>query len=185
MSLLFTLHLIFNSDCKQITYWKILDENSNILAGKSTLTVCSVTVYSMNTGPDFGGLCWICHFGNHFAFSSFAAGEPWESTEHQSVQNRLFGLIVWKVKVSIGKDSFSNLFLKLRNRIPASKCLWNRYYLLIKWNPRNYSGVFRNSNRWVLIAILLVNLSILHPSKGNVILGSSKSMGAIAPIAPL
>ena len=102
----------------------------------------------MNTGPDFGGLCWICHFGNHFAFSSVAAGEPWESTEQQSVQNRLFGLIVWKVKVSIGKDSFSNLFLKLRHRIPASKCLWNRYYLLIKWNRRNYIKFMPVSNPW-------------------------------------
>ena len=102
----------------------------------------------MNTGPDFGGLCWICHFGNHFAFSSVAGDELWESTEQQSVQNRLFGLIVWKVKVSIGKDSFSNLFLKLRNRIPASKCLWNRYYLLIKWNRRNYIKFMPVSNPW-------------------------------------
>ena len=111
----------------------------------------------MNTGPDFGGLCWICHFGNHFTFSSVAAGEPWESTEQQSVQNRLFGLIVWKVKVSIGKDSFPNLFLKLRNRIPASKCLWNRYYLLIKWNRRNYIKFMLVSNPW---SILLLNLLI-------------------------
>ena len=115
----------------------------------------------MNTGPDFGGLCWICHFGNHFAFSSVAAGEPWESTEQQSVQNRLFGLIVWKVKVSIGKDSFSNLFLKLRNRIPASKCLWNRYYLLIKWNRRNYIKFMPVSNPW---SILLLNLLIWSKS---------------------
>ena len=115
----------------------------------------------MNTGPDFGGLCWICHFGNHFAFSSDAGGEPWESTEQQSVQNRLFGLIVWKVKVSIGKDSFSNLFLKLRNRIPASKCLWNRYYLLIKWNRRNFIKFMSVSNPW---SILLLNLLIWSKS---------------------